>query len=260
MSRSGRRGVTLIELLISAGIFSFLTMAVFGVFKLGYGQWHVLQDRDAIQSPVRRVLDNMVLEVRGACYKTVQVLDNPNGTPGQEAVCFQTSWDPATSSYQTTDDGRPKWMGYVIYFAHRPDGLCTLADGSLDIDECPPGTPGDSCPHKFLVRKYVPMPAPIQGQAIAMSSSDFNNYMSKVTTVGSETEVKMLATDVVRFRISMGNSGSYAPMVVMTIKGGRGGAYQRVSNNQDPGQDPKSENIESVQVQSAVTLRNGDGL
>jgi prepilin-type N-terminal cleavage/methylation domain-containing protein len=70
-----KNGFTIIELLISITIFSFIIIAIYAVFDLGNLSWNQQQVAVELQQNVRAAIDGITREIRHSDYSEIMITD-----------------------------------------------------------------------------------------------------------------------------------------------------------------------------------------
>lgn len=122
--KTGMRGTTLIETLITSAFFAIIVLAIFAVFDIGRMKWAWMDLGRKLGTDARTSMGTMERDLRRTDYSSVDIYSYPMATPPgwttqvpRWAICFvgnddsqnSTSFDPAT--------GEPIWNKYIIYMA-----------------------------------------------------------------------------------------------------------------------------------------------
>ncbi len=164
-------GSTLVEVMITTGLFSILMVVLFSVFRYGSEQWRVIEGRSKVQTMMRKVETFMLDDVRRASYDYLAVPHMPDKwNPGDHSkleAAFKAGTPKAGSAFwclspihydsngnlsvSRDDDGKLTWDHNVLYYeTELSDGFHRQIYG-FGKDECPK----DKCPHKWLIRKEI---------------------------------------------------------------------------------------------------------
>ena len=165
-----KRGFTLIETLLSLGMFSVMAILLFQATRQGTQAWRNVETRFEAQMNLRRAEATLLQDLKGCSRASVNVTRVPSGG---DAVWFLTATNTQVTfaGNETTgaiqrdpNDGTALWQRNVIYYLARPTaathndiskGTSCAADPS---DTSTLGTEDRYCPHKMLIRKVVALP------------------------------------------------------------------------------------------------------
>lgn len=129
-----RRGATLLELMISTGVFSLLVICVFAVFRFGKEEWKLTLLRHSLQNDGRKALIQLETDLRRSSYFSTSTLNSGSESVVAEGVtyprhvlCFAgiDNWKES-GSFDGTNN-RPIWNVYHIYVATREGGDVPLS-------------------------------------------------------------------------------------------------------------------------------------
>src|SRR5690242_13872166 len=84
-----QRGSTLAELIITAGIFSFLMVSIFTIMRMGTDGWRDLSDKGDVQRTLRHFESDITQELKRASLASVGIY-----TPSNDyrwAIFFKTA-------------------------------------------------------------------------------------------------------------------------------------------------------------------------
>ncbi|MBQ7502174.1 hypothetical protein IJT93_05590 [bacterium] len=182
-----RRGATLVEVIITTGVFSVLMLTLFSVVQYGMDSWRSIEGRQVTQTMMRKIgvfaMDDIrrgSLTAMGLIYlngynaedKTVGVYgSNADRTTGlcdgkahfgqalflESAYNSQASPDAGGAAFFRRDaDGNPQWSKTILYYAALMDNAEHIKKYGGSIKELCGGAA--SCPHKWLIRREIPTP------------------------------------------------------------------------------------------------------
>lgn len=124
-----KRGATLLETLLSTGIFSLLVVALFVFYSIGKTKWNVMFLRYTLQTDARRAMGDVERDLRKTDYSSIDVYSNPRVTPAgwtdqvpRWAVCSISLSDWTNPKNFDPASGKPLWNQYVIYMATTETG------------------------------------------------------------------------------------------------------------------------------------------
>jgi len=166
MAARRRRGTTLIELMITVGVYSFLVISLFSLTQQGTSNWHSIESRANVQSSLRSAERDMITEIRRSSYSSLVINMN---TGYQHAILVKSAMntvdnvnvlgDPLNFIVDNTAQPPvPKWQRYVLYYVTRQSFNDHMANYGF-VCAAPSGNSDDICPHKMLVRKDVMLAA-----------------------------------------------------------------------------------------------------
>ena len=113
------RGTTLIEVLISTAIFSFVIISIFLVFRLGTNYWKAIRVQKILQDSAKYAIDDMYKELKRTNKNTVTYVSFKNNDPDfhRDILIFFSSTNWFDSNLYNSNDGTPLWNEVIIYFA-----------------------------------------------------------------------------------------------------------------------------------------------
>ncbi|MCR5662532.1 MAG: prepilin-type N-terminal cleavage/methylation domain-containing protein [bacterium] len=230
-----QKGSTLVEVMITTGLFSILMVVLFSVFRYGSEQWRVIEGRSKLQTMMRKVETFMLDDVRRASYDYLAVPNMPDGwkagdhsklesayssgTPkaGSAFWCLSPlGYDSNGNVYVSRDnEGKLIWNHNVLYYVTElTDGFHRQIYG-YGIGQCPPG----KCPHKWLIRKEINQDKLLKpktggtGGCSGVRAEDFmtapssGNYAKQMLSSGERGKglerVSCLAENVLAFTVSL---------------------------------------------------------
>jgi len=211
------RGTTLTEVIITTGIFSVLTLALFAVMHYGIRSWKSIEARSTVQTQLRKVESFLLEDLQRASFKQTRVEDMPAawspGAPGGlvgqrrsgSAVWFLTAMNEEGDFFHRDASGQPTWQRNILYYVARPadawhrDRYGFLCGGRGGRDTV--------CPHKWLIRKEIASSTLLDRSAISQYLSRPAGYdLMDASQMGSEPGLKKaqtLADSVVDFWVTL---------------------------------------------------------
>ncbi len=129
--RGGERGTTLIEVLISTAIFSFVVIAVFLIFRMGTQYWITIKHQKALQDSLSYASEDIYKELKQTKTSLVFYIEsqycNSTGDPDirRDILYFasNSNWYDK-DSYDS--DGKPLWDRFIAYVPTQPS--CAVSD------------------------------------------------------------------------------------------------------------------------------------
>ena len=172
-----QRGFSLLETVLSLGLFSLLSLVLFGSFKLGTDLWRVTDSRTEgigrLQSATWK-FERDLLNTAADRIRSKRVPFPGNG----DAIWLLSPLDPNEPDPQKEQfrrdlDGNPIWQRNILYYLIRPTNHDQIAGRPCAID---PDINGDAiCPHKMLVRKVINRP---ESPEELLSASQIEQYLT----------------------------------------------------------------------------------
>jgi hypothetical protein len=145
-----RKGFSVLELLVSATVFSLVTALLVLLFSQSLEVWRRTSGRDTAARELRKARAALERDLALASPAQLRRSSNLDG----EALWFLSPIDPATRQIARGSDGLAIWQRNILYYLVIPanhDALfgvqCTPAAGPNGMD--------DRCTHKVLVRKVI---------------------------------------------------------------------------------------------------------
>ncbi len=148
----------MMELLISAGVFSVILLVLVMLFSQSLSIWQRSSSRDTATRELRKVRASLERDLSLANPQQVgraQVPDHlGGGGKDGEALWFLSPIDPATHQIVRAHDGTPVWQRNILYYLvvpqnHNATFGVTCAGGAAANGY------DDRCPHKVLIRKII---------------------------------------------------------------------------------------------------------
>ena len=233
-----RLGATLVEVIITTGVFSVLMLTLFSVVQYGMDSWRSIEGRQVTQTMMRKIgvfaLDDIR---RGSLSKMGLVYLNAynagdkkigaygTGTSGTtnlgdgkghfgQAIFMSSAYNSQATPdaggaalFRRDGDGNPLWDKTILYYAAVMDNNEHIKKYGAGIKELCGGY--TSCPHKWLIRREIPVNI--------TSSADILKYIEPAgmglfnNTSGVKTQV--LADCILAFHVAV-----QKPAVTLVIK------------------------------------------
>jgi type II secretory pathway pseudopilin PulG len=201
MDRRNHRGATLIELLVSIAVYSFLTLGLLALTRNATDSWRAVDARDAVQSQLRVFERDITAELKRASLSSIVFYHQSY----QHAICFKSAMNDINNNSKPTGPvGDPltfwanpaqawpnnvTWQRYTMYYITRPSaaqhqhdyGYTCAGYNSTNPSGGGGGNPVDNiCPHKWLIRKDLLLAANIT------KNTDVKKY---IEPIGSEPDL-----------------------------------------------------------------------
>lgn len=151
-----RRGFTILELVVSLGIFGIIGL-IFAVSLSGAADaWRNVSGSSDSQISLTKARNQLVRDLETTSFETVNVATGLTSLGFQDGtlIWFLSAEDPVTGEFMRTSTGTPFWQRNVLYYTAVPTnhgalfGLVCSGGGDANGFEV-------QCPHKVLVRKVV---------------------------------------------------------------------------------------------------------
>jgi len=167
MKRVRKRGATLIELMITVGVYTFIVLALFALTRDGTKGWKSIETRTQVQSQLRNFERDISEELKRTALDSIRFYGMNTGDSYKRGILMLSAMnnrDDVTvlgepSSFwvdETKDPPEPKWQRWVLFYLTRPDRdehVRTYGYACKSYDTNP--APDNLCPHKWLVRKDI---------------------------------------------------------------------------------------------------------
>ncbi len=211
-------GTTLVEVLITTGVFSAVMVVLFTMVQYGLDSWRSVEGRHVTQSMMRKVSIFALDDIRRTCFSKMGVAAysnytaSDNSTPGYSAWAGGTDitdkihygqalWmlsayksnpegdNPGGAAYFGRDStGRPSWKTNILYYAAvlSPEDHKARYGYEVGTGICKSAS---TCPHKWLIRREIDTGA-------LLSASDIKSFLVSPDKVFSSTSASVGGTTV----------------------------------------------------------------
>lgn len=175
-----RRGITLLELVVTFGLFSLLTAVLLAALQEGSQILGRASGTAVSQGELSKCRLRVREDLERSAFSKVAVRKMPGGDG--DAIWCLSPVDPASGLSLRKDDGSPFFVNHVLYYLVIPKGHAKLygyaCAGGTDTDGY-----DDRCPHKVLIRKVIDAPPVTDASNEAteealMTSSQINQYLT----------------------------------------------------------------------------------
>ncbi|MDO5296701.1 MAG: prepilin-type N-terminal cleavage/methylation domain-containing protein [bacterium] len=156
LSKHGKSGFTLLEMLITTGAFAVVLGTLFIVVKMGSDSWLKVQSQRSTQVMLRNVEIYMLDDLRRASLSQMKVEKLSVGGVESQVLWFLSAMgydDSKTADRQAvftrTVSGEPVWKRNIVYY------MTPISDKLHEARyhyTCPDKA---TCPHKMLIRKEI---------------------------------------------------------------------------------------------------------
>jgi type II secretory pathway pseudopilin PulG len=204
------RGFSVGELMVSIGVFSLLSVVLFGTMRFGISSWRAIDSRHEATNALYKAQISLKRDLQAADTDFMDVAQVGGGSG--DAIWFLSATDPDADpkvdrKFVFDDAGDPVWQRNIIYYLVRPGSHNDVSNGTT----CNTGgnPDGDStCPHKFLIRKVVNGPDGAEGE-ILIPASDIGAYLtvpsgysfSAMTGEANLEDVRLITDDMLWFNV-----------------------------------------------------------
>ncbi len=290
--RKDNLGATLVEVLITTGVFSVLMLVLFTVVQYGMDSWRSIEGRTVTQTMMRKVGVFAMDDIRRASFGGLGVASydkyNPSSlkkvVTGKEidqskqpnygqAVWMLSAYNDnssipgsidsevasAAERFSRSDSGIPNWNKNVIYYVSTigPNLHKEKYGGTME-DIC--GGP-ESCPHKWLIRCEV-----LKNASALLGESNVGKYIVQPENSGGQInlftgelakdcKIQILADCIVAFRVITNK-----PEVTLVIKSARLAELRRAQQQRGMSLGKELKHEENVDISNAQALRKLDTL
>lgn len=266
-------GATLVEVIITTGVFSVLMLVLFSIVQYGMDSWRSIEGRSVTQTMMRKIGVFAMDDIRRGSFSQLGVGRYTNYSPssvtatvgtavsGSKAPVYgQALWmlsaynDAAPGSggnvyFPRSDDGKPSWSKNVLYYVSViNDDLHQQKYGGTIAALC--GNE-NACPHKWLIRREI-------SNGTLLTQEEIKKYIVQPDTSGKLFEIKdgvtktqVLADCLVAFRVIADK-----PSVTLVIKSARLEELRR--QQQVTGTSIGGRSSESEVATNAKALKNLD--
>lgn len=223
-----KRGFTLIEVLVVAGIFLVLSVAVYFALTRSATIWRTLSSQDAAAARNRRAVVRLLADVEQSAFSQLGVAPGPSNVPGGgfdgDAFWCLSAIDPVSGEFARLPSGEPFWQKQILYYLVAPTDLNAQAgfaiSGGADADGYE-----DRCPYKVLIRKVIDTGTPTTPASdpddIEVLLSDPSPYLSRPTGVDVSAmsgEVGLVSVEVISDKMLSFRAIPQAPEVLFELR------------------------------------------
>lgn len=134
----GKRGLTLLEVLLATTVFSMLAGIVFYIFSVSAQSWLKVRQAVEVKESAQIVFSRIEKEIRGTSFDSVQVMSNSiSGV--NDTISFLSAVNPSTGRSSYNDSGEMIWQKYVIFYIeddpkYLKSGYYELWSREVDLD------------------------------------------------------------------------------------------------------------------------------
>jgi hypothetical protein len=213
------RGGTLIEAMVTVGVFSILLVLIFVVFKKGFLALEIANGRRDAQFSLNKAHIWLKRDLEKASSSEVDFKRVPMAGNG-DAIWFLSAEDPSITDPDQTfvhheETGEPVWQKNVLYYLVRPSDYQSVSNQkSASIDPDPEGD--FFAPHKFLIRKEIDLVAgnTSDNPEPLLSQSEIDQYITAPTdytlepfaTEAGVIDYKLIADKLLSFQVEQNAS------------------------------------------------------
>jgi hypothetical protein len=223
---SSVRGATLIEMAVTLGIFSLLSLLLAVSFTKSHELWSRTSGGSDAQHNLRKLRNKLSRDLMETSFASVgtSVSLSSLGPVDGSALWFLSPVNQATGEYVRTSTGTPFWQHHILYYSVVPKKHDDLIGFS-----CKGGADSDGfeiqCPHKLVIRKVIDiddladpndeatMETPF---ADADPPVDVSKYLTRpdgldtsaMLLEGGVLEVSIVSTSILSFNVSVAKDAS----------------------------------------------------
>ncbi len=157
MRSNKKRGMGLLELMMTLTLFSLLVALSVQVLSKGINSWNQVMSGEGSTLELAKVYNRLERDLRDASLNQMGIRGSRSslsGAPDGHALWFLSSKDPATGQQVRDSLGQIFWQRNILYYLVVPNNHaqlfgynCAGGAGPLGLD--------DRCPHKMLIRKVI---------------------------------------------------------------------------------------------------------
>ena len=225
--KPGSSGFSLIELIVSGGLFALVTGMLFAVLTLGFKTWRTVSARDAAQRQVRRLQLQLTRDIQRAAMNSITLAPTADfaGVNGGNfdggIIWFQSNVDLVSGQAIRDPSAVPIQQNTVVYYLTKPSNAlhtsrygysCQTWSGAGSAN------PDEVCPHKALVRlvlqKVAHPPPDYTPQDPPYTPGELNAFCLRpddlllTNIVGAEVIEKRVICDQILYFLPSRNGGS----------------------------------------------------
>lgn len=227
--------MSLIEVMVSVGLFGVVLGVLFFMVQKGLGAWRTIDSQYDAHTQLNRAetfLKRDLKRTRFSEVRTTTIAGPPAAIQG-DAIWFLSAQDPDPNSdefIRTPFTGQPVWQTNVVYYLRQPSNHDTLFGQSCGGADAGGGYDA-GCPHKFLIRLEVDNTAQaplddrtnpeqllnsgqINGLCLASNGYDTSN----LTTPASVISAQIVANRLLFFRTTVGVPASPGTMPAVRVE------------------------------------------
>lgn len=152
----GRRGATLIEMGVTLGIFSLLSLLLAVSFTKSHELWRKTSGGSEAQHNLRRLRIRLTQDLNKTSFTSVgsgRSLGSLGPVDGS-ALWFLSPVNQTSGDYIRTSTGTPFWQHHILYYVVVPNDHNQLVGF-----DCAGGADAEGfevqCPHKVVIRKVI---------------------------------------------------------------------------------------------------------
>lgn len=150
--------MTIHEIATSCYIYILIVIVFFALIKYGSRSWKSVETRMDAQKSIQLAKSVLRAELARTAYSSI-VVYQPDGDY-RHAICFKSAIDDNGAFATDAETGRPVWQKHMLFYLAKPKapalhpGVTCAAETGKDGSDL-------KCPHKWLIRKELPLEADI---------------------------------------------------------------------------------------------------
>lgn len=152
MKTRATNAFTLLELILSTGLFAMLILVFGAMLTLGLRAWRNMEARHMAERDLRQSSFQLLKDLKGSRPDRIRtsLLSNLDGQVLWFSTSLRRNGEPCRDP-----DGEPIWQGTIVYYLIRPDAAWHIQlYGSACNSWSGPG-PDAFCPHKLMIRRRI---------------------------------------------------------------------------------------------------------
>lgn len=226
-----RRGFTLVEVLVSFGIFALLSIVLATSLREGASVLRKAAASADVQGELRKARLGLAQDLARTSFTQTNSTTAPASLAGADgdAVWFLSAIDPVSGEYRRKSDGTPFWQTNILYYLTVPS-----AHVSLYGYQCAGGADGagyeDRCPHKMLIRKVIDLPPATTSaetsEETLIPGGSIAPYLTRPTTFNLAAmngeaglrSARVQAHSLLTFRVQRNANPSYPREVLIDLR------------------------------------------
>ncbi len=147
-----RRGFTVVEALVTLGVFSVFLAILFLTIAWGFRSFSLAMARSDVTTEARRLTLYLERELRSSNYFSITTAKQPTSADRRDGICFVSRDDWSSPGAFDALEGRPAWNRYFVYYAtdKQPTGeFVRLVLDPASVKPEPPNDPIVAGPYPY---------------------------------------------------------------------------------------------------------------
>jgi len=214
MGKFGKnRGTTIQEITVSCYIYILIVILFFALIKYGSRSWKSIETRMDAQKSIQLVKNTLRVELARISYATLVVYQPDDDY--RHALCFKSALDQNDNFVIDEETGRPVWQKYLLFYLARPRAPA-LHPGATCLPETGKDGSDLKCPHKWLIRKVLPLEAPVTADPASLKPflTEPDDVSSLQIPEAGVREARVLAQDLLGLTVTKTESATLREVTV----------------------------------------------